>query len=158
MRLKYRKDTKKCPRCDEKMLENQKVCPDCGLVFARLEKATNAEAKKQFFQKDKSIVIVKDIPKDVSKKKLLLYVGFLGIFGAHNFYIGRYYKAILMCLFSLLALVYVALPYSDVMLFIMSSPFITIPTGIFVSVFWVSDFIAIIFENYKIPVALRRED
>ncbi len=157
MRLKYRKDTKKCPRCDEKMLENQKICPDCGLVFAKLEQATNAEAKRQFFQKDKSIVMVKETPKDVNKRNLLLFSGFLGIFGAHNFYIGRYYKAIFMCLFGLLALVYVALPYSDVMLVIMSSPFVVIPTGL-VGIFWVADFIAIVFEKYKIPVALRRDD
>lgn len=157
MRLKYRSDTKKCPRCDEKMLENQKICPDCGLSFEKLAKATNAEAKRQFFQKDRAIVMVKETPKDVNKRNLLLLSGFLGMFGAHNFYIGRYYKAIYMFLFSFLALVYVALPSLEFMIKVMSSPFIVVPTGL-VGIFWLLDFVAIVFDKYKIPVSLRRED
>lgn len=158
MRLKYRKDTKKCPRCDEKMLENQKVCPDCGLVFSKLKEATNAEAKKQFFKKDKTIIMVKETPKDVNKRNLLLFSGFLGIFGAHNFYIGRYYKAIFTFVFGLFSLIYVSLPsVSESLLTAVSLPLLNIPLGL-VGIFWVSDFIAIVFGKYKIPVALRREE
>ena len=35
-----------CPRCGLKSLKLQDSCPDCGLVFARLEIATNKDAKK----------------------------------------------------------------------------------------------------------------
>lgn len=157
MRLKYRKDVKRCPRCDERALLSQPKCNSCGLIYARVENATNAEAKRQFFQKDKAMLMVKQTPKDVNRTKLLLLGGFLGAFGAHNFYVGRYYKAIFMFLVSLLVLVYVSLPFSEVMLAIMSSPFVVIPSGV-VAIFWVIDFMQIVFNKYKIPVAIRRED
>jgi TM2 domain-containing membrane protein YozV len=122
-----------------------------------VEKATNAEAKKQFFQKDRAMIMVKKTPKDVNRTKLLLLGGLLGAFGAHNFYIGRYYKAIFMFLVSLLVLVYVAIPFSEAMLYIMSSPFVIVPSAI-VCIFWVLDFVQLVFENYKIPVAIKKNN
>ena len=156
MRTRYAKDTKKCPRCGNKCLQSQKKCDDCGLVFARLEEATNKEAKKQFFAKQKSVVKV-TTAKDVSKIKLLLLCGFLGVFVAHNLSVGRYYRGFFMLLWGLFSLVYVAyLTNFESMIRFVS----TLPVMICIALvgfFWITDFILIAIERYKFPVALEKK-
>ena len=157
MRTRYRKDTKKCPRCGKVSLLSQKKCDECGLVFARLDEATNQEAKKQFFAKDKSIVMTSKLPKDVNKYKLLLYCGFLGLFGAHNLYVGRYYRGFYMLFFGLLTLVYVSIQApSQWVLNLMSSWPVVVSVGI-LSILWVTDFAQVILNKFKVPVALGRD-
>lgn len=157
MRTKYRKDTKKCPRCGKVCLQSQKICDECGLVFARLDEATNEEARKQFFAKDKSIVMTSNLPKDVIKWKLLLFCGFLGLFGVHNLYVGRFYRGFYMLFFGLLSLVYVSINNPDeVVLNFMSSWPIVVCVAI-LSIFWLTDFIQVVFNKFKVPVALARE-
>lgn len=157
MRTKYRSDTKKCPRCSKVCLQSQKVCDECGLVFARLNEATNKEAKKQFFAKDKSIVMTSKLPADVQKWKLLIYCGFLGIFGAHNLYVGKFYRGFYMLFFGLLTLVYVSFQFpTQWMLDLMSSWPVVICVGV-LTIFWLTDFVQVIFGKFKVPVALGRE-
>ena len=156
--MRNRKDTKICPRCGEKLLLHQKKCDECGLLFSRLEQATNAEAKKQFFAKEKSIIMVKQLPKDVNKWKLLALNFFLGVFGGHCFYVGRYYRASYMLFFGLLSLVYVSFfNPPDWFLNLMSSPFVVIPVAI-LAFMWMTDFVLIIFDRFKVPVAIKRGD
>lgn len=157
MRTKYRKDTKKCERCGKVCLQSQKVCDECGLVFARLDEATNGEARKQFFSKDKSIVMTSKLPNDVKKWKLLLFCGFLGIFGVHNIYVGRFYRGFYMLFFGLLSFVYVSInnPSENILNFMSSWPVVVCVA--ILSIFWVTDFIQVIFNRYKVPVALARE-
>lgn len=157
MRTRYRKDTKKCPRCKKVCLQSQKVCDECGLVFARLDEATNTEAKKQFFAKEKSIVMTSKLPKDVQKWKLLLFCGFLGVFGAHNLYVGRFFRGFYMMFFGLLSLVYVSIntPSEAILNFMSSWPIVVCVA--MVTIFWVTDFIQVTFNKFKVPVALARE-
>ena len=98
--------TKKCPRCGEKNLEQALKCSDCGLVFSRMELATNKAAKKMIKQgqKDK-VVYVKSTPKDLKRWKLILLTIFTGLWGGHLFYVGRYNKAIFMLIFGLIYIV-----------------------------------------------------
>ncbi len=74
------------------------------------------------------------------------------MFGAHNFYVGRYKKAVFQLLCGLAAVVLTviggALPYLD---FIMS--FISFPIGID-GILWIWDFIEGVFNKYKIPVGV----
>lgn len=157
MRTKFRKDTKKCPRCSKVCLQSQKTCDECGLVFARLDEATNKEAKKQFFAKDKTIIMTSQLPKDVQKWKLLLYCGLLGIFGAHDFYVGRYYRASYMLIFGLFSLVYVGfLTNYEWGVNLMTSTPLAIFVGI-LTIMWALDFIKIVFDKFKVPVALGRD-
>ena len=152
MRTKYRKDLKICPRCQQKCLLNQKACTGCGLIFSRLEQATNKEAKKQFFNKDKSVVMVKKLPKDVQKWKLILYCLFLGFFGAHNFYVGRYYRASYMLIVGIASIILSSfIGYSQMYETFMSF-FFVFPA--LLAVFWMFDLFNIIFNLYKVPVAL----
>lgn len=153
MRTKYRKDTKKCPRCKNVCLNSQKQCDECGLVFARLKEATNAEAKRQFFQKKKSIVMVKEFPKDVVRWKLILVCFFLGFFGVHNLMVGRYYRGGYMLIVGLISAVIVSLPSTvGIGYDIFMSYFFVFPA--ILAIFWMVDFFNLIFGFYKVPVAL----
>ncbi len=153
MRTKYRSDVKKCPRCNTKCLNAQKKCEECGLVFARLSEGTNEEAKKQFWKKDKSIVLVKEFPKDVVRWKLILMCFFLGLFGAHNLWVGRYYRGFFMLVVGLLSLVYVSLPSSEFLISLVSYIFI-LPA--LLAIFWVSDFVGLCVGTYKVPIAIKQ--
>lgn len=151
MRTKYRKDTKKCPRCGQKCLQNQKDCPCCGLIFKRLEMATNTQAKKQFFKKDKSIVMTKDLPKDVKRWVLILLCVFLGPFGAHCFAVGRYYRATYMLVVTIVSLVIISIQYTAAVEVFMSYFFLFVAL---MTIFWMTDLIQICFGFFKVPVAL----
>ena len=77
--------TRVCPRCGIKVPEGIDTCPDCGLVFARLDVATNKEAKAKKKRGDREFIINSPkLPSDVSFVKLLLLCIFLGPVGAHH--------------------------------------------------------------------------
>jgi ribosomal protein L37E len=159
MRTKYRKDTFKCVRCGKKCLQTQKKCDECGLVFARLEEATNAEAKKQFRAPDRSIIMTSQLPKDVKLWKLLLLCAFLGPFGAHCLYVGRYWRGTYMLFCGILATIFVILSTPlppDWLLAVMGSIPVVFLIGI-TAFFWISDFVFIAFGKFKVPVALGRK-
>ena len=145
--------SKRCPRCGTKNNYNEHRCYNCGLVFSRVENGSNKIAKGLIMagKKDETVK-ARMFPKDVSKKKFLLLCGFLGIFGAHNFYVGRYVKAVFQLICGILAVLCVAigalLPFYDTLM-----SFISVPIGVD-TVFWAWDFIDGCFSRYKIPVAV----
>ena len=84
---KYKKsETKKCPRCGEKCLFASPKCPECGLVFSRLNFVTNKAGKKCVLkrQKDK-LLYMTSWPSDVSRLKAILLCGFLGLLALITF-------------------------------------------------------------------------
>ena len=90
-------------------------------------------------------------PKDVSKKTFMFLCGFLGFFGAHNFYVGRYIKAIFQVfigVFSLIATICSGVPFFD---FIMTFMFIPVAINAFL---WIFDLIDGALNKYRIPVAV----
>ena len=145
--------TKRCPRCDSKNRITDYRCASCGLVFSRVENGSNRLAKGLLLAgKKDEVVKAKMFPKDVSKKKFLLLCGFLGLFGAHNFYVGRYKKAIYQLICGLVAVICVTLgsiiPYYDTIL-----SFISFPIGVD-GVMWAWDFVEGVMNKYRIPVAV----
>ena len=69
--MKLRKSKEKmfkdCPRCGIRCLATADTCQECGLVFARMEIATNADAKKKIKRGDKDYIIkTSQLPGDVS--------------------------------------------------------------------------------------------
>ena len=150
-KIKYK--AKKCPRCGTKNNYNQKNCSGCGLIFSRVENGSNKIAKGLLLAgKKDEVVLAKMFPKDVSKKKFLLLCGFLGIFGAHNFYVGRFKKAVYMLVCGLISVLCVAIghimPFYETFM-----SFVSVPIGIAV-IFWLFDFIDGCLSKYKIPVAV----
>lgn len=149
---------KKCPRCKEKCFVHEKKCHECGLVFERLNYTSNKTAKKNILHgKRNEVLMTKIWPFDAKKLTALLLCGLLGFTGAHNFYLGRFWKGTTMLLGSLIAVAMVIL--SDLgfpsdqginyYLFVVG-----IIPGSCALIFWITDFLNIFFERYYIPVSI----
>lgn len=146
-------NSKRCPRCGTKNDYTQQRCTECGLIFSRVENGSNQLAKDLIMTGQKDMVIKAPMfPKDVSKKKFMFLCGFLGFFGAHNFYVGRFIKAIyqlVVGVFSVLATMLSGI-----------SPFFDNATTflfVFVAVdafMWIFDLIDGALNKYRIPVAV----
>lgn len=147
-----------CPRCGLKVVEGCESCPDCGLVFSRLEVATNKDAKRKIRRGDRDFIIkTSKLPSDIKFIKLLLYCIFLGPVGGHCYYTGRYLRG------SALSFAFFAL----VMFVIFNAPLVEVDGGALIGALsticglvecmWIWDLIMIIMKKYKVPVAIDLE-
>jgi len=85
-----RKETKKCPRCGEKLISTANICPNCKLKFERLENLSNTIAKKELkLGNTQNVIMTTDRPKDINLKVFLPLMITLGWCGAHNLYVGK---------------------------------------------------------------------
>ena len=155
---KYRgRETVKCPRCGEKCLTSQASCPECGLVFARLENATNADAVKRLKNGEKkNIIMVKKIPPDKKYWKLILYSTLFGLIGIQYFYVYRWKMGVYMLFCFLLAVIlgvyfnaYALTWLNGMFMNYMLAPF----TGVY-AIVWLNSIVQVIFKKFKIPVSL----
>lgn len=142
-----------CPRCKEKAIPGQKRCNKCNLIFSRLEEAQNKYAKAEILHHNKqNVVYTSTIPSDVSYIRLLLLAIFGGIFGAHNFYIGRYLKAFYMLVVGIASVILISI-VSVSQLYETIASILSIFAGIS-TLMWLFDLGSIIAKKYKIPVAM----
>ena len=153
------KDFKRCPRCDRKVLLHQPKCQNCGLVFARLSKATNDAAKKALRKKEYNKVIYdKVLPRDMKKWKLFLITLFLGWCGGQHYYVGRTGKGITASITFLMLFVAAFLPiewwmnyYLEAIMWVLITP------QAFTTIFWIVAVFAVLFNKYKVPIAIDEE-
>lgn len=151
--MKYDNGIKKCPRCHEKYLISQKKCQFCGLVFDRLNYVSNKSARKEVIKLHRRNYIMTDEwPADASKKTALLLCAFLGFTGAHNFYLGRFYKGLTVLFGLICSMVLLLIPYKSLAYEIIW--YISLLPAASVLILWVLDFIRIFLERYKIPVSI----
>ena len=150
---------KLCPRCGLKVIESADECPDCHLNFARLALATNADAKRKIKRHDREFILrTHDLPSDVSYKKLLLLTIFLGMFGAHCFYVGRYLRGGMFVLNMVFAAICV----------IFNQQILAVDEGRLIELFgiiigaillcWIYDFIMVAIKRFKVPIAIDLKD
>lgn len=147
-----------CPRCGLKSLKLQDSCPDCGLVFARLDIATNKDAKKLIKRRETDYVIkTSTLPKDVSYMKLLLLTIFTGILGGHCFRVGRYWRGGILLVNFLLLVSYVI--FNSKLIAIDGGGLLaTLATiGGLIMMLWVYDIIMVAMKKFKVPVAIDLE-
>ena len=146
------KKSKTCPRCNEKCDLTATKCTDCGLVFARLELGSNKLAKKKILTgKKDEVVYNRAIPKDVNKWILWSLVFFFGIFGAHNLYVGKFWKGAYMALCGLLSIACVTFTnfsFTDLLLQLS-----VLPCGI-MGFMWLFDMVDIVFGRFRVPIAI----
>ena len=146
--MKQNKIFKRCPRCDNKCLLNATKCEECGLIFSRLEFATNTAAKNMIKKGDRSYILyTSDLPKDLSYTKLLIYTLILGLFGTHYYYTGKYIKGILMS--AMMAYAIVCLIFNAYLVEYLS--FLYLPIGIGVLA-WIVSCVYVICKKFKVPV------
>ena len=145
-----------CPKCYGKVDKKQQRCQYCGFYMNELNDASNKQAKKAMksIYKDDVLYSTK-IPYDVSKKKLLLFAIFLGLFGVHQFYVGKLWYGLFMCISMSVTLILA------ITLMIMNTIFDNVVQRIFEFwlifqglniIFWIWDILRITFERFKIPV------
>lgn len=157
MKINSSSPFKKCPRCKEKCFVHEKACHECGLVFERLNYTSNKTAKKLIWKRRRrETIMTSDWPYDAKKSTALWLCGLLGFTGAHNFYLGRFWKAF-VCLFGIvLSIIMVIL--NDTVIYGTSAyeilRWIVLIPGSCCLIFWISDFITIFFERYKISAAI----
>ena len=85
-----KRDKKRCPRCNRKLDINAPKCDTCGLIFSRLNLATNSAGIKAVKNGDyNKVVYVKKVPQDVSKWKLFFIALFFGFLGVQYYKVGR---------------------------------------------------------------------
>ena len=153
--FKREKSTITCPRCGFKCLVGMEECPDCGLVFSRMQVATNKDAKRKILRHDNDFIIyTSKLPSDVKYRTLLLYVIFLGLAGGHCFYVGRYWRGGLLLLNTLVVIICT----------IFNAPIVALDHGRviaaiatvcgFIMFIWVYDLFAILLKKFKVPVAI----
>ena len=154
--MRYDSGIRKCPRCGEKNLSSQKKCAFCGLVFERLKYCSNKSARKEVIKfRKRNYIMTKEWPDDASKKVALLLCGFLGLFGAHNFYLGRFYKGITVLFGFICSVILLFLPYKSLAYNIIW--YISLLPAACVLIFWAMDFIKIFLERYKIPISIDKK-
>ena len=144
-----------CPRCGLKSLRLQDSCPDCGLVFARLELATNKDAKKLIHKRETDYIIkTSKLPKDVSYLKLLLLTIFTGVMGGHCFRVGRYWRGGLLLINFIAIVLYVV--FNAKLIALDGGKLIAALTTIsgLVMLLWAYDVIMVATKKFKVPVAI----
>ena len=145
----------KCPRCGTKHLEHDVRCTGCGLIFERLKLATNKDAKIAIKEGNgKDVVYIKDTPSDLKRSSLILYTIFLGFFGAHCFYVGRYKKAFLMLAFGLVSIIACYLSIKSITPTSIKTLLMLI-TGI-QTFMWLFDVVDVCIFRFKIPVYIKK--
>lgn len=156
---------KRCPRCGYKTYMESAVCPDCGLVYERIQNLSNQRAKEEIKAKRKhNVIYVKTMPSDVNKKKFWLLFIFLGFMGAHNIYVGKYGRGYYTMITGILAilgfLVYEIVFFQGgnayaVEYYLSSSLFTFYFFGLIISF---SDSLSLLLRNFKYPATLTEED
>ncbi len=159
------KKYKNCPRCNKRNLINQEKCVNCGLIFERLKKVTNRAGKEAIKNKEfNKVIYTNDLPADVNKWKIFILNLFLGAFGAHFAYVGRYKFFYYNLISSLILIVFVALISVEIIPenFIYTSIgetisfFITLPTAINLIICF-NSLVQILFNKFKVPVSIDEE-
>ncbi len=120
------------------------------MVFSRLQYASNKAAKKKLLHFDKDYVIyTNQLPKDIKYWKLVIYSIFLGLFGGQYYYVGKYFKGLLMSLGSIylfLCTIFNAQIYEY-----MENNYLFVPIGIY-ALAWIISVGFVLTKKFKVPI------
>ncbi len=148
----------RCPICNAKM-QLKTYCPYCKIYANQVIYSSNIEAKKSLKKGLKDEVTLSSTrPYDVNKRSLLLITIFLGLFGVHNYVIGRKSRGIVfnigvssLVLFSILLELNQKIWKSAVAKSLLE--FFSV-FGIIIGLLWIADIFAVAFGYFKIPIKL----
>lgn len=156
---------KKCPFCGYKNNPVAVDCEACGLNFTQLKDCSNKEAKETLKHRrfgetfEGEIVDVAFYPNDVKKVRFFLLAILLGLFGAHNFYVGKYVKGWLSLILGAIFTICVFVVASTVELGTgIANLFFNIGlfAGVYPIITWLFDLVAILFKGFRFPVKLKK--
>ena len=93
------------------------------------------------------------LPTDVSKKKLILLSIFLGLFGAHYFYIGKMFRGLIYLVFTIFMLVFSTLKFLNIRGGVLEYVEFFVAFGfVVILICTILDIINIIRNKFKVPV------
>lgn len=146
-----------CPKCYAKIAKGKNRCDSCGFNLNELKDASNKQAKmalKTVYRDD--VVYTSQLPADVSKKRLLLFVIFLGIFGVHQFYVGKILSGLYNAIVSVLTIVFGAILLAGNIvasnnIFYIIFQFMLVFQGINI-ILWIKSIIDVATNRFKVPV------
>ena len=151
------RETVKCPRCGEKCLISQAKCPECGLVFSRLEEATNRDAVKRLKNGEKkNVILTTKIPSDIKYWKLILYSTLFGLFGVQYFYVHRWKMGLFMLVWFFISF-FLGVYFNGYTITWLNGSFMNYILAPLVGVYviiWLNSVRQAIFKSFKIPVSL----
>lgn len=149
----------RCPKCFGKVDKLSNICTKCGFKTSILKEASNKKAIEMKRQGDGDLCIDTFIlPEDVSKKKLLLFSIFLGLFGAHYFYVGKMLRGFLNLVFSVFYTATSILRSFGIMGGVLEYVEFFIAFGfIIVLMNTINDIINIIINKFKVPVYIEEK-
>ncbi len=156
----------RCPNCGARMNKQAGVCLKCGTKLSQIQTASHQAVKQARAEYEPEKVVYTTMwPKDLSCRNTLLFCIFLGLFGAHYFYVKRPIPGTIFCvgwsIFLLFYIIAASLTYGDGGGFPVFegdlqivAVFISI-IGALVFVYWIADIIRIAFKRFKVPVVLQ---
>lgn len=145
-----------CPRCYSKIEKNKNRCDYCGFNLNELKDASNKKAKLALKSPYKDDVIYsKQLPKDVDKKRLLIYTILLGLLGVHYFYVGRLWKGIYYAVINSVSVIIASLVIglniiTNTPLYI-ASQFAAVFFALNI-ILWIIDIFDVTLNRFKVPV------
>lgn len=146
----------KCPICGCKMKE-EFMCPYCKVTGQQVKDASNKEAKERIRKKDtKEVYNSTYLPKDVNNTRLMLISLFGGMFGAHQFYVGKYKMGFFYLFSTFLGLIFYVLSsmiFKENLVLKYFRSFGVLLCAIILFM-WISDFFKVCFRSFSIPVVL----
>lgn len=150
----------KCPICGCKM-KDEFMCPYCKITGKQVRNASNKEAKERIKKGDtKEIYSSSYLPRDVNNTRLLVAVLLGGIFGVHQFYVGKK-KTGFFYLFSFM-LGFISYVLSDMVfkdvIFLKYVMNVGIMFSALIIFLWISDIFKVLFKSFSIPVVLADVD
>lgn len=159
------KKLKRCPRCNNKCDFMAERCSQCGLIFSRLDKATNRAGKKALKNGEPNkVVYTNKLPSDVNKWKLFLWALFLGWTGVHYAKIGKKRTCIFMvCSVVLLYAMTFLFSFKVLDLGLFSHKYWGIVLTLLLMppclslMLWVVSVFEILFGRFKVPVSIDEE-
>lgn len=146
----------RCPICGAKMV-NKQLCPYCKVTDEQVLNSSNKMVKKVRKEGNSDLIhFTNQIPKDVSRLKLILYTIFLGVFGVNHLYINRHKRGLFSIITDVLFITFLILYMcllSRGVFFNIAYQIIGYSMAINV-VLWIFDIFNVFVKAFKIPVVL----
>ena len=155
----------RCPNCGARINRGANVCFKCGTKLTQIQHASHQAVKQARAEYDIDKIVYTTVwPSDLNYTKTLLYCIFLGLFGAHYFYVKRPIPGTIFAVCWSLFILFYVISYavlgpqngypsfeSDGMQVL--SVFVAM-MGALVVIFWLTDIFRISFKRFKVPVVL----
>ena len=158
----------RCPYCKNRIRKLQTTCSRCGLNKIQIAHASNKRAKEMIKAGERGkIVMMRRRPSDVKLSSMTWRLAVGGLFGLHNFYVGRRIRGwiVLGCMiaFIIQGLVFSPGDFTNNLEGIhpwraatntQGMPFPLDFFGLVAFALWISDIVGVVLGWYKYPVRL----